>query len=125
MPAIEDDEGFEGVEFQTPIGSFRAGRGRGWAAEEADAEYWSARRRVRRVLAFYRHVAFFVGVMMVLTVFDLITNPDHFFVQWVALIWGVVLAFHFLNVYVFDALLGRETEKRMIEKEMRKRRGGA
>lgn len=123
MAAIEDDEGFEGVEFHTPAGSFRAGRSRPWGPPDADADYLAARRRVRRVLAFYRHVATFTSVILVLLVFDLLSNRNHFFVQWVALVWGVVLALHFLNVYVFDALLGREAERRMIERELRRRRG--
>lgn len=125
MAVIEDDEGFEGVEFHTPAGSFRAGRGRTrGAAGEEDADYWAARRRVRRVLGFYRHAGTFASVMLVLLAFDLLSNPGHFFVQWVALVWGVVLALHFLNVFVFDALLGREAEQRMIERELRRRRRG-
>jgi hypothetical protein len=125
MSAIEDDEGFEGVEFHTPVGSFRAGRGRGWGSQgEEDADYWAARRRVRRVLGFYRHVATFASVILVLLVFDLLSNRSHFFVQWVALVWGVVLALHFLNVFVFDVILGREAEQRMVERELRRRRRG-
>jgi len=45
-------------------------------------------------------------------------------VQWVALVWGVVLALHFLNVFVFDVILGREAEQRMVERELRRRRRG-
>ena len=46
----ENDEGFEGVELNTPMGSFRAGRGGGWnrVADEADEDYRRAKRRVRR-----------------------------------------------------------------------------
>ena len=125
---MEDDEGFEGVEFHTPVGSFRAGRGgSGWseAGAEFNDEYRRARRRVRRVLGFYRHLVTFVSVNLVILAFDLIFDPDEFFVQWVALIWGVILALHFLNVFAFDAILGKEAEKRMIERELRKRQGGS
>lgn len=126
MATIEDDEGFEGVEFQTPIGSFRAGRGRGSGGpDDADAGYWSARRRVRRVFGFYRHLATSASIILVILAFDLLSNPGEFFVQWVALVLGVVLALHFLNVFVFDALLGREAEQRMIDREVRRRRGGS
>jgi hypothetical protein len=64
-----------------------------------------------------------VTVIAGLLVIDVVTGPDEFWVQWVALVWGVILGVHFLNVYVFDHLLGREAERRMIEREMRKRQG--
>jgi hypothetical protein len=114
---IQDDEGFEGVEFDTPLGSFRAGR----SVREDD--YKEARRHVRKRMGFYRHVSTFVSVMIALLVIDVVTGPDEFWVQWVALIWGAILAVHFLNVFVFDAVLGREAERRLIERELRKREG--
>lgn len=124
MPAIEDDEGFEGVELRTSAGSFRMGRNRRWGLQDdAEADYLAARRRVRRILAFYRHAATYATVILVLLLFDILSNRGHFFVQWVALAWGVVLALHLLNVFVFDALFGREAERRMIERELRRRRG--
>jgi hypothetical protein len=57
-------------------------------------------------------------------VVDIVTGPDEFWVQWVALAWGVVLGVHLLNVFVFDSLLGGEAERRMIERELRKRNDG-
>ena len=116
---IEDEEGFEDVEFDTPAGSFRAGRGR--SAE--DEELRIARRRVRRKMMFYRHVSTFVTVILLLLVIDIATGPSDFWVQWVALIWGLILLVHFLNVFAFDALLGRDAEKRMLERELKRRRG--
>ena len=117
MMTIQDDEGFEGVEFETPIGSFRAGR------SYQEDEYKAARRAVRKRMGFFRHISTFVTVIAGLLVIDIVTGPDEFWVQWVALVWGVVLAVHFLNVYLFDSLLGRDAERRMIEREMRKRQG--
>jgi hypothetical protein len=111
------DESFEGIEFDTPFGSFRAGRG----FDVSDEEYRSARRRVRRVFGFYKHAATFVTVLLVLLAVDLIADADDFFVHWVALIWGIILALHFLNVFVFDRFISREAENRMIERELRKR----
>ncbi len=119
---FSDEEGFEGVEFHTPVGSFRAGRG-GSGDDEADQEYRAARRRVRRVMGFYRHVTTYVSVLLLLLAVDIVTGPDEFWVQWVALIWGIFLAMHFLNVWVFDAVIGRDAERRMVERELRKRQG--
>jgi hypothetical protein len=117
---IKDDEGFEGVEVETPVGTFRAGRGGGFHTDE---EYRSARRAVRKRIGFFRHLSTFVSVLALLLVIDIVTGPDEFWVQWVAAVWGIVLAVHFLNTFVFDAVLGREAEKRMIDSELRKRQG--
>lgn len=120
-----DDEGFEGVEFHTPVGSFRAGRGFGGSADDTDEEYRRARRRVRRVMGFYRHLTTFISIILVLLAIDLLDGTDSFFVQWVALIWGIILTLHFLNVFVFDSIIGREAERRMIERELRRGRRGS
>lgn len=120
---FSDDEGFEGVEFHTPVGSFRAGRGGGSGGDEADQEYRAARRRVRRIMGFYRHLTMYVSVLLVLLAIDIVTGPDDFWVQWVALVWGILLALHFLNVWVFDSVIGGDAERRMVERELRKRQG--
>jgi hypothetical protein len=122
VTTVEDDEGFEGVEFDTPIGSFRAGRGR-MAYDEAGEEYRRARRLVRRKMGFFRHLTTAISVLLMLLVIDIATGPGDFWVQWVALVWGIILFLHFLNVFVFDAVIGREAERRMIERELRKRQG--
>jgi len=122
---IEDDEGFEGVEFHTPVGSFRAGRGgQVWAEpSDEDEDYRRARKRVRRVMAFYRHLTTYISVILLLLLLDIVTGPEDFWVHWVAIIWGVILLIHFLNVFAFDHLLGREAERRMIQRELERRRG--
>ena len=113
------DEGFEGIEFDTPLGSFRAGRG----FEPTDADYRVAKRRVRKKFGFFRHVATYMTVLLALLALDLLIDRGDFFVHWVAIIWGVIVALHFLNAFVFDVFLSREAESRMIERELRKRGG--
>ncbi len=123
----ENDDDFEGVQFNTPVGSFRAGKGRGWTPggrDEEEEDYRRARRRVRRVMAFYRHLTTAVTTLILLLILDIITGVEGWWVQWVAVVWGLILLIHFLNVFVFDALLGRDAEKRMIERELGKRQGG-
>lgn len=117
------DEPFEGVEINSPLGKVRIGRGRSQDVE-ADEEYWRVRRRVRRVLRFYRHLVTFVAVNLLLFLIDFISSREEFFVQWVALVWGAILALHFLNTFVFSALLGSDAERHMIDKEMQKREAG-
>jgi len=122
----QNDEEFEGAEVNTPVGSFRAGRSRGWGPGdgEEDEEYRRVRRRVRRVIRFYKHLTTAVTTLLLLLVLDIVTGVKGWWVHWVAIVWGIILFIHFLNVFAFDALLGREAEKRMIERELGKRQGG-
>jgi hypothetical protein len=122
MATIQDDEGFEGVDFDTRSGRLRVGRASSepWIEDE---DYYQARKVVRRRMAFYRHLYTFVSVLALLLVIDIVTGVDEFWVQWVALVWGIVLAVHFLSVFVFDSVLGRQAERRMVEAEVRKRKG--
>ena len=120
----ETDEPFEGVDIDSPVGRIRLGRGRGRRlrsrAGNADDAYSAARRRVRRRLRFYRDLMTYVVVNLVLLAFDGLTG-DGFWVQWVAGIWGAFLLFHFLSAFVFPTLWGSEAERRMIERELRRR----
>jgi hypothetical protein len=120
---IQDDEGFEGVEFDTPVGTFRAGRGGGHRWSDSDHEFRAVRRKIRRRMNFYRMVVTFAWVLAGLALIDWVSGGG-WWVQWVALIGGVLVALRFLSVFVFDSLIGREAEQRMIERELRKREGG-
>jgi ABC-type multidrug transport system fused ATPase/permease subunit len=119
---IQDDEGFEGVEFDTPVGTFREGRGGGYRWAEGGDEFRSIRRKVRKRMAFFRMLLTFAWVLAILALVDWVTGGG-WWVQWVALIVGVLVALRFLSIFVFDSLIGREAERRMIERELRKREG--
>lgn len=117
--AMRDEEELIGVEFRTPVGSFRTGP----AFEEVQEEYRTPRRRLRSKTRVYpvQSGSTLVSVPLVLFVIDFVTGRGDFWAQWVALVWGAVLALHFLNVWLFDSLHGREAERRMIERELRER----
>jgi hypothetical protein len=120
----ERDEPFEGVDIDSPLGRVRLGRatGRGVQAdaEVGDDAYKAARRRVRRRIQFYRHLTTYVVANLILLAFDALTG-DGFWVQWVAGVWGAFLLFDFLSGFVFPGLWGSEAERRMIERELRRR----
>jgi len=125
MPDVEsEEEPFEGIDIDSPIGRIRMGRGRGrefqFEVGSADDAYRAVRRRVRRRLRFYRHLTTFLVVNLILLAFDGLTGGGYW-VQWVAGIWGVFLAWDFLSAFVFPSLWGSEVERRMIERELRRR----
>ena len=125
---------FEGVEIDLPFFHVRLGEGGvrlGAGDDEEDViemerddsgEYREVRRRVRARLRFFRHTFFFLAVNTVLFLFDWSTGGG-FWVQWVALIWGVLLGWEFVSTFVAPFLWGREVEERLIQRELRRRRG--
>ena len=122
----ENDEPFDGIDIDSPLGRIRLGRGRGrgfqFEVGRADDEYKDARRRVRRRLGFYRHLATYLALNLIFLAFDGLTGGG-FWVQWVAGIWGAFLVWNFLSALVFPNLWGPEAERRMIERELERRRG--
>lgn len=120
----DDDEPFEGVDIESPVGRIRMGRGRGRGFRvdvggENDT-YRVARRRVRRRIRFYRHLATYLVLNLIFLAFDGLTGGG-FWVQWVAGIWGAFVLYDFLSGLVFPNLWGSEAERRMIESELRRR----
>jgi len=87
-----------------------------------------ARHRAHQRMGFLQHLAVFIPVMLLILAIDVLT-PDGWFIQWVAAIWGGILAIHFLFVYVFDDILGPAMERRLTAGQLRRleersRRGG-
>jgi hypothetical protein len=78
------------------------------------------RRRVRRKLRFYRDVTTFVVIVGTLALIDWATG-DGWWVQWVAIIWGGILALQFLRMFVAPILWGRDVEERMVRRELERR----
>jgi len=110
-----DPDDWDGIEVETPVGTFRAGRG-----PRGDDDFRSVRRSVRRRIGFYRLVWTAVCLFGVLLIVDLLTGW-HRWSLIVGLILGVIVVLRFLSIFVFDSLIGREAERRMIESELRKR----
>ena len=116
-----DDE-FEGIDISGPWGGVRIGSGRGSRDSGGDPEFAAVRRRIRRRLEFFRHLATFVFVVGFLALVNWATGGD-WWVIWVAAIWGAVLVLQFFGSFVGPSLFGREAEERMVRREMERRRG--
>ncbi|MDP2949834.1 MAG: 2TM domain-containing protein, partial [Chloroflexota bacterium] len=114
---------FQGLAIETPLGGIRLGQEEEemeWAGRENREIYREARKRALRRLRFLRHLATFAWVILVILVADLLIDRDDFFVQWVAAIWGAVLAVHFFRAFVVAELLGKRAERWFIDRELRR-----
>ncbi|MDD7910169.1 helix-turn-helix domain-containing protein [Pseudovibrio exalbescens] len=52
------------------------------------------------VNSFKGHLSRYLIVMAVLTLINLVTNPDYFWVVWPALGWGIAIAFHAWDAFM-------------------------
>jgi hypothetical protein len=91
------------------------------AYDTSDAEVHRVRSEVRR---FKEHVLVFVAVMAVLVLANILAGGlwyAHFWLFWIALVWGVLIALQGIRLFGHD--IGRDWEDRMVNHVMAARRG--
>ncbi len=87
---------------------------------ENKESYQRAKKRVEAKIGFYIHLAFYIGVNILLIIINLSTSPQHIWFQWPLLGWGMGLFFHGMSIFVFSGKKFREIKEKMIEKEMKR-----
>jgi transcriptional regulator with XRE-family HTH domain len=87
-------------------------------SETQSAEEILAFKQVRKLKDFYIHLAQYVLVIAVLTVVNALTTPNHWWVQWVVMGWGVGVFFHWLQISERFSLFGSKWEKEQVEKRL-------
>ena len=87
-------------------------------SESQSAEEILAFNQVRKLKGFYIHLAQYVLVIAVLTVINALTTPNRWWVQWVAMGWGVGVFFHWLQISERFGLFGSKWEKEQVEKRL-------
>jgi len=88
----------------------------------ADDRQARARRRAEARYGFYKHLAVYLVVNILLFLINLTSSPDYFWAIWPLMGWGLAIVFHALNVFV----IGQRNEivERLTEEEMRKDQSG-
>ena len=128
----------DGVEIDLPFIRFYAGsRGAHIGPRDDDgviemdmddvAEYRHVRQIVRRRLRFVRHLFIYLALNGFFVLIDWQTGGPGNGISWsiwVAVIWGAFLAWEFVSNFVAPYLWGRDIEERLIQRELRRRRGG-
>jgi len=128
----------DGVEIDLPFFRFYAGS-RGVHIGPSDdegvidmdmddaAEYRHVRQIVRRRLRFVRHLFIYLALNGFFVLIDWQTGGPGNGISWsiwVAAIWGAFFAWEFVSNFVAPYLWGRDMEERLIQRELRRRRGG-
>lgn len=71
---------------------------------------------VRKIKAFYVHLAQYVIIVGALAILNLVTVPQYLWVGWVAAGWGLGVLIHGLRVFDKVPFLNGDWEKREVEK---------
>ena len=87
-------------------------------SESQSAEEILAFNQVRKLKGFYIHLAQYVLVVALLAVINALTTPNHWWVQWVVMGWGVGVFFHGLQISERFSLFGSKWEKEQVEKRL-------
>ncbi len=79
----------------------------------------SAHERAQAKYGFYKHLAVYFAVNLMLVLINLVTDRSTFWSVWPMLGWGVAIVIHAARVFVFDT---REAEivDRLAERERRR-----
>jgi hypothetical protein len=91
------------------------------------AEYREVRRSVRSRLRFVRHLFIYLALNSLFVVIDWQTGGPGNGISWsiwVAAIWGAILGWEFVSIFIAPWLWGRDMEKRLIQRELRRRQDG-
>lgn len=84
-----------------------------------------ARKRVKAKKGFYAHLTSYLIVMAFLTLLNLFTVPNTWWVIWPAMGWGVGLAFHFFGVFGILNKDGADWEEKELAKEINRLKKGS
>jgi hypothetical protein len=71
---------------------------------------------VRKIRGFYAHLAQYVIIISGLAIFNFIKSPNHIWVMWPALGWGLGILFHGMRVFGTMPFMNADWEKRQVEK---------
>lgn len=81
------------------------------------------RERARAKYGFYKHLAVFLVINLMLFVINMVTSPGTWWSVWPLIGWGVAIVIHAARVFVFDAG-EEEIVDRLVERERRRDEGG-
>lgn len=86
-------------------------------------DYKEVRAKIVSLRRFYYHLSTYIFITVVLIVINFMYTPSIIWFQWFAVTWGIFLAFHAMNVFIYGELLGKEWEERKIQEGLKKRSG--
>ncbi|MBL4740707.1 MAG: 2TM domain-containing protein [Sneathiella sp.] len=84
--------------------------------------YRRAKKKVRNLRHFYKHLLTFSVVIVFLHILNLMTS-SYYWAIWPTLGWGVGISLHGIQLFDFSPFFGAEWEERKIKQIMERRAG--
>jgi len=84
------------------------------------AKYERARKRVKELKGFYRHLAVYLLVNAFLLVINLVTSPYELWFYWPLLGWGIAVLIQAASVFGGERFWGKDWEERKIKELVEK-----
>jgi hypothetical protein len=82
-----------------------------------DWKYQKARKRVRKVKGFYKHLGTWVVFGVFFVVLNMVTDPGEFWAIFPIMGWGVGVAIHAIGTFGFPGM-GDDWEERLMQREI-------
>jgi hypothetical protein len=88
--------------------------------EKEDKKSELARKIAKNKVSFIKHGATYLIVMAALAVINNVTSPGYQWWLWPALGWGIGLAFHFADAFLFKGMSLKRLEDELTKRELEK-----
>lgn len=82
---------------------------------QEEERYFKAQKRVEAIKGFYGNLTAFIVVNIGLLVVSFLPYPEHIWVFWPMLWWGIGVVFHGLKVFNYMTFLGKDWEEKKIK----------
>lgn len=83
-------------------------------------KYENAKKRVKKLKAFYSHLASYILIISFLCFINLRFSPEHIWFYWPMLGWGIGLFFHAVGVFNIIPFFGKDWDDKKIKEIMEK-----
>ena len=83
-------------------------------------KYFQAKKQVRKIKDFYRHLTVYSIVIISLAIINFSTFPQYLWFFWPLFWWGIGLVFHGMKIFNYMPFLGTNWEEKKINRLMEK-----
>ena len=88
--------------------------------EKDDKKLEQARKIAKGKVSFIRHGITYLIVMAALVVINNVTGPGYQWWRWPAIGWGIGVAFHFADAFLFKGMSPKRLEDELTKRELEK-----
>ncbi len=79
-----------------------------------------AKKQVKELKGFYRHLYSYIAINIILIIINLVTSPRNLWFYWVTIFWGLALILQAFRVFGKNRIIGKDWEDRKIKEIMEK-----